>query len=116
DLGCCGITGLSFDIGGKVGYTYIKKPYGIDRNTQVSFLVVDLTNGSVAHTEGNLFDKRSWFYTGATADLVYSLNENAKARAGVAFSYNNAKKSSWVNEKNQQKHNVWFSSAIEFSF
>ncbi|MDR2812769.1 MAG: hypothetical protein LBB05_03230 [Puniceicoccales bacterium] len=114
DLSSVGATGFAIDLGGEVGYTRVKKPYGINRNTQVAFLI--LNNNKAGLDIGNVFEKTSWFYTGANADLVYSLNENAKARAGVAFSYNNASKNSWINDKNHKKHNVWFSSAIEFSF
>ncbi|MDR2371661.1 MAG: hypothetical protein LBD60_00765 [Puniceicoccales bacterium] len=125
DLSSCGVTGFAIDLGGRVGYTRVKKPYGISHDIKVSFFdfagsnwagIAEGEPGAISHKEGNLFEKTCWFYTGVNADLVYSLNENAKARAGVAFSYNNAKKDSWINEKNHKKHNVWFSSAVEFTF
>jgi hypothetical protein len=121
DLSSCGVAGVAIDLGGKVGYTRVKKPYGIAHDTKVSFLDLDGISNEVSlptipHMEGNLFNKTSWFYAGVNADLVYSLNENAKARAGVAFSYNSANKDSWINAENHKKHNVWFSSAVEFSF
>jgi hypothetical protein len=53
---------------------------------------------------------------GANADGVYAFNEHAKARASVAFSYNNAVKNTWVNDLNEKKHHIWFSSGLEFSF
>jgi hypothetical protein len=115
DLGPVGITGLGIDLGAKIGYARAKKPYGIAGGTQV-FVPLGITDKGLAGGVMDLFEKKSWFYTGLNADLVYSLNENAKARAGVAFSVNNAKKESWINEKNHKKHNVWFSTAIEFSF
>jgi hypothetical protein len=114
DLGSCGVTGFAIDLGGKVGYTRVKKPYGINHDTKVVF--GELDDSGLVSKVGNVLDKTHWFYTGVNADLIYSLNENVKARAGVAFSYNNAAKDSWINEKNHKKHNVWFSSAIEFSF
>jgi hypothetical protein len=114
DLGSFGANGLAIDLGAKCGYTRVKKPDGISRTTQVAFLTID--KDTVHLTKGNLYDKKGWFYVGANADLVYSLNEHTKARAGVAFSYNNANKNSWINEFNGKKHNVWFSSALEFSF
>ncbi|MDR0740282.1 MAG: hypothetical protein LBF34_01065 [Puniceicoccales bacterium] len=121
DLSSCGVTGFAIDLGGKVGYTRVKKPYGIAHDTKVSFLdmrglIATEAEVNIPHREGNLFEKTSWFYAGVNADLVYSLNENAKARAGVAFSFNSAKKDSWINEKNHKKRNVWFSSAVEFTF
>jgi hypothetical protein len=112
DLGSCGVTGFAIDFGGKIGYTRAKKPYGIKHDTKVVFF--DIATQNVEYKD--VFAKTCWFYAGANADLVYSLNENAKARAGVAFSYNNAKKDSWINARNHKKHNVWFSSAVEFSF
>jgi hypothetical protein len=118
DLSSCGVTGFAIDLGCKVGYSRAKKPYGISCDTKVDFIDMDITadvvNPVVVYKD--LLDKTCWFYAGANADLVYSLNENAKARAGIALSYNNAAKDSWINERNHKKHNVWFSSAVEFSF
>jgi hypothetical protein len=122
DLSSCGVSGLVLGLGGKVGYTRVKKPYGIAHDTRVFLFKpenIDWRAGTVAFEPdgGNLlFDKTCWFYAGANADVIYSLNENVKARAGIAFSYNNADEGSWINEKNHKKHNVWFSSGIEFTF
>jgi opacity protein-like surface antigen len=118
DLGAQGINGFALDLGARLGYSHVKKPYGIDGKTQIMFETLD---GSGNHTgvSGNIvkaFDKKGWFYGGINADLVYSLNENTKARAGVEFAFNNAKKESWINANNNEKHNVWFSSAVEFTF
>jgi opacity protein-like surface antigen len=116
DLGSVGANGFAIDLGTKIGYSRVNKPYGVNRATQVAFAVLD-DGGDIAGVEaGGLFDKKGWGYIGANADLVYSLNEHTKARAGVGLSFNSAKKNSWVNDFNSKKHNVWFSSAVEFSF
>ncbi|MDR2200700.1 MAG: hypothetical protein LBN94_01095 [Puniceicoccales bacterium] len=118
DLGAQGINGFAIDLGARLGYSRVKKPYGIDRKTQVVFETLD-NDGEhldVADHNSNLFEKKGWFYAGVNADLVYSLNENTKARAGVEFAFNNAKKDTWINEFNQKRQNVWFSTAFEFTF
>lgn len=118
DLGSVGANGFAIDLGAKLGYTRVKKPFGLDSKTKVLHVWEDKSaNPAVLkHELGELFNKKSWFYMGANADLVYAFNEHAKARAGVAFSYNNAGKNTWVNDLNKKKHNIWFSSALEFSF
>jgi hypothetical protein len=123
DLGTFGANGFAIDLGAKVGYSHVKKPYGISRTTQVSFGEEeddDEDEDEEPELEfgdpTNLFGKKDWFYVGLNADLVYSLSDNAKARAAVAFSHNNAAKDSWINDVNFKKHSVWFSSAIELSF
>jgi hypothetical protein len=118
DLGSVGANGLAIDLGAKLGYSRVKKPFGINSKTKVLRVWEDTSVNphTLKHEVGELFGKKGWFYTGANADLVYSLNEHAKARAGVAFSYNNAGKDTWVNAFNRKKHSVWFSSALEFSF
>ncbi|MDR1366425.1 MAG: hypothetical protein LBJ13_00755 [Puniceicoccales bacterium] len=116
DLGSVGANGFAIDLGSKVGYSRVNKPYGISRTTQVAFARYD-NDGNIAGVQsGGLFDKKGWGYIGANADLVYALNEHTKARAGVGLSLNNAGKNSWINDFNFKKHNVWFSSAVEFSF
>jgi opacity protein-like surface antigen len=116
DLGSVGANGFAIDLGTKIGYSRVKRPYGVDRATQVAFPKFD-DEGDITGVEaGDLFAKKGWGYIGANADLVYSLNEHTKARAGVGLSFNNAKKDSWINDFNSKRHNVWFSSAVEFSF
>jgi hypothetical protein len=118
DLGSVGANGLAIDLGAKLGYTRVKKPFGIDGNTKVLQIWEDksVNPAVLKHELGELFNKKNWFYFGANADLVYAFNEHAKARAGVAFSYNSAGKNTWVNDLNKKKHNIWFSSGLEFSF
>jgi hypothetical protein len=128
DLGTFGANGFAINLGAKVGYSHADRPYGISRKTQVAFASLDSEEDEEENENDNeeqelefddptnLFEKKDWFYVGLNADLVYSLNDNAKARAGVAFTHNNAAKDSWVNNINSKKYNVWFSSAIELSF
>lgn len=117
DLVNFGAGGLGVDVGAKIGFSHCKDPNGVKRG------VWDVLEKSHQNTKkanpdykGWIDCKKSWFYAGANADLVYSLNENAKARAGVAFTFNSAKKDDYKNSMNRSKHNVWFSSAMEFSF
>lgn len=133
DFGKFGVNGLGLDLGAKVGYSHAKKPYGVKMDKKLfvianhpggkeplcsstaeklSDMVKNVMNG-VSDGKGQY--KKGWFYAGVSADLTYSLNENTKARAGVEFSYNNAKKLSNVNWGNK-KTNVWFTSALEFAF
>ncbi|MDR2806735.1 MAG: hypothetical protein LBB11_01090 [Puniceicoccales bacterium] len=135
DLGSFGINGLSIDVGAKLGYSRMRRFYGINHKLPLSDLspgmvgalweiknlvaanvisLEDFKKGMIAFPADIL--SANWLYFGANADLVYSLNENVKARAGVGFSYNNAKKMSLVNIFDFKKHAVWFSSAIEFTF
>jgi hypothetical protein len=117
DLGSFGANGFAVDLGAKLGYSRAKKPLGIDPKTRIMRAWIGGEPVAIQHDVVDvLFDKKNWFYTGVNADLVYSLNEHTKARAGVAFSYNNAGKNTWINDFNKKKHNVWFSSALEFSF
>lgn len=117
DLGSFGANGFAVDLGAHAGYSRVKKPYGAADVSTVIY--VDTTTLGTYDVAADLFEghKKGYFYVGGNADLVYSLNENTKARAGVAVSYNNAKKASWINNLvNEKKANVWFSSAVEFSF
>lgn len=116
DLGSVGANGFAIDLGSKIGYSRANKPYGVNRSTQVAFSRIDEEENITGIEAGSLFEKKGWGYIGANADLVYSLNEHTKARAGVGLSFNSAKKNSWINDFNSKKHNVWFSSAVEFSF
>ncbi|MDR1434930.1 MAG: hypothetical protein LBI77_00805 [Puniceicoccales bacterium] len=127
DLGTFGANGFAINLGAKVGYSRANRPYGISRTTPVTFANLN-SEENEKNNEGeeqelnfgdatnNLFEKKDWFYVGLNADLVYSLNDNTKARAGIAFSHNNAAKDSWINDVNSKKYSVWFSSAIELSF
>ncbi|MDR1303409.1 MAG: hypothetical protein LBJ81_02185 [Puniceicoccales bacterium] len=118
DLGSVGASGFAIDLGAKLGYTHVKKPFGIDSKTKVLQVWEDksVNPAVLKHELGELFNKKSWVYFGANADVVYAFNEHAKARAGVAFSCNSAGKNTWVNDLNRKKHNIWFSTGLEFSF
>lgn len=115
DLGSFGAKGLAIDLGAKAGYSRVTKPFGIKRST-TAVLATAAAGTAPTALSGTYFAKKGWFYGALSADLVYGFNDNAKARAGVAFSFNNAKKDSWINSMNAKKHNVWFSSAVEFAF
>ncbi|MDE6576198.1 MAG: hypothetical protein K2L24_02250 [Opitutales bacterium] len=116
DLVNFGAGGLGIDLGAKVGFSHAKNPDGIKRNVFDKWTKEQRDQKAKGKAFEWLDCKKNWFYAGANADLVYSLNENAKARAGVAFTFNNAKKDDYKNSMNRSKHNVWFSSAMEFSF
>lgn len=117
DLVNFGAGGLGVDVGAKIGFSHCKDPEGIKREEWNRRIALGVANKKAnPDYKGYVDCKKSWFYAGANADLVYSLNENAKARAGVAFTFNNAKKDDYKNSMNRSKHNVWFSSAMEFSF
>ncbi|UPA28251.1 MAG: hypothetical protein LW808_003020 [Verrucomicrobiota bacterium] len=116
DLVNFGAGGLGIDLGAKVGFSHAKDVDGIKRGMWDSLIKGQAIEKEKGKKVEWLDCKKNWFYAGANADLVYSLNENAKARAGVAFTFNNAKKDDYKNSMNRSKHNVWFSSAMEFSF
>lgn len=117
DLVNFGAGGLGVDVGAKIGFSHCKDPDGIKRGEWDNRIkAAKAIKAANPDYKGWIDCKKSWFYAGANADLVYSLNENAKARAGVAFTFNNAKKDDYKNSMNRSKHNVWFSSAMEFSF
>ena len=125
DLGNKGINGLALDLGAKVGFSHVKKPFGLKRETELMkferrYAAGSLFNGKFKAgdvvTVGDLYGKKNLFYGQVNADLVYSLNANSKVRAGVGFAFNNAKKNAYVNWNTGKKHTVWFSTAAEFSF
>lgn len=117
DLVNFGAGGLGIDVGARVGFSHCKDPDGVKREEWNKMVKSNVAAKKADPDYKGWIDcKKSWFYAGANADLVYSLNENAKARAGVAFTFNNAKKDDYKNSMNRSKHNVWFSSAMEFSF
>ena len=96
DLSQYSISGLGIDLGAKVGYDKASKPYGIDYNQKMS--------------------KKDYVYYGANADLVYSITDNAKARAGVAYEGNSAKKESWANFFGGHKNMIWFNASVDCAF
>jgi hypothetical protein len=101
DLSQYSINGLSIDLGAKLGYDSARRPYGQKYNADEHH-------------------KKNYFYYGISADLVYGVTSNAKAKIGVAYEGNSAKKDSWVYESSEStgKHKgvVWFNASIDCSF
>ncbi|MDR1457796.1 MAG: hypothetical protein LBI47_03050 [Puniceicoccales bacterium] len=84
--------GLGMEIDGKIGYETAKKCSG-------------------QCIEG---EKRNFFFYGAGVDLVYTINDKAKAKAGVAWEGNSAETHSWVN--NAHRNFIWVSASVECLF
>ncbi|MDR2779307.1 MAG: hypothetical protein LBB16_03440 [Puniceicoccales bacterium] len=99
DLSQYSISGLGINLGAKLGYDYANKPYGY--NIDVS-------------SEG----KKNYCYYGVNADLVYELNNNAKAKFGLAYEGNSAKKESWVNNilTRGHKNSLWLNASVDCAF
>lgn len=165
DLGNFGVNGLAVDLGAKLGYCHNKKPLGISRSAlgwwnlykhnnnekykdavyqdmeaKIPHQIVNNVyniNDQIAGTWGDFYGKKGFMYGEFNVDLVYSLNDNAKVRAGVGFAFNNAKRAKneagdayqfdiagavvnnnqhYINKENGKKRAVWFSTAAEFSF
>jgi hypothetical protein len=106
DLAQFGVNGVSIELGAKLGYDKASRPFACkiyDRATM---------------------GKKEYFYYGASADLVYSFNESAKARAGVEIAGNSAKKAAWTNawwksldgDTGAHKSLVWFNASVDCSF
>lgn len=152
DLSDFVVNGLAVDLSAKLGYCNVKKPLGIKRSaeglwsqyrhaedqkysdatwkdvsTELGRDGMDVENEHT--TWGDFYGKKGFMYGQINADLVYSLNENAKVRAGVGFAFNTAKNSKYevdervinngrhyINKENGKKRAVWFSTAAEFSF
>ena len=99
--------GVGINVGAKFGFDHAKKfwktkirRYDIIPNV----LVIDL-------------GKKSYWYYGANADLVYSFNEKVRAKAGVEYVGNSAKKKSWVNLLGDaHKNMVWFNAGLDCAF
>jgi long-subunit fatty acid transport protein len=97
--------GVGIDVGAKLGFDHAKKFWKtkIRRYERVA----DFLD----------FGKKSYWYYGANADLVYSFNEKIRARAGVEYVGNSAKKKSWVNLfGNAHKNMVWFNAGLDCAF
>ena len=97
-------TGLGLDFGAKVGFDRAKKPYGQAYNRDE-------------------MGKKRYFYYGLSADVVYSMNDNAKVKVGVEFAGNSAKKNAWPNfgfangaTGKGHKAGVWCNASIDCSF
>jgi hypothetical protein len=101
DLSQYSIQGLGIDLGAKLGFDSARRPYGMDYDSDIH-------------------GKKGYLYYGVSADLVYGVNSNAKAKVGVAYEGNSAKKKSWVYHSDdingQHKNVVWFNASVDCSF
>ncbi|MDR3273968.1 MAG: hypothetical protein LBS87_01355 [Puniceicoccales bacterium] len=106
DLGQFGISNTAIELGAQLGYDHTERPFAAKKETAKAFWGNDASN------------KKNYLYYGAKADLVYSFNEHAKARAGVEFAGNSAKKKSVLNFYSDLKHRsfVWFNASVDCSF
>ena len=96
--------GVGIDVGAKLGFDHAKKFW----KTKIGEYheMRDIDSGK----------KRYWYY-GANADLVYSFNEKIRAKAGVEYVGNSAKKDSWVNLLGEaHKNMVWFNAGLDCAF
>ena len=96
DLSQYAINGLCVDLGTKIGYDRASKPLGENYN-------------KASHGD------KDYAYYGLNADLVYSITDNAKARAGVAYEGNSAKKEAWTNVLGH-KNMMWFNASVDCAF
>ncbi|MDR2737470.1 MAG: hypothetical protein LBB18_00820 [Puniceicoccales bacterium] len=104
DLSQYAVQGLSVDLGAKLGYDTARRPYG-------------------AVYQSVLHGKKSYFYYGVSADIVYGITSNAKAKIGVYYEGNSAKRPpdvTWVYSSYEKtgyhKNIVWFNASIDCSF
>ena len=97
--------GVGIDVGAKLGFDHAKKFWKTKiRRYDTRFGIVD-------------FGKKSYWYYGANADLVYSFNEKIRVKAGVEYVGNSAKKKSWVNLFGAaHKNMVWFNAGLDCAF
>jgi opacity protein-like surface antigen len=95
--------GVGIDVGAKLGFDHAKKFW----KTKIGYYD-DLDES---------FGKKSYWYYGANADLVYSFNEKIRVKAGVEYVGNSAKKKSWVNLfGDAHKNMVWFNAGLDCAF
>ena len=111
-------SGLGIELGAKVGFDSAKKFRGIGLSYAKNY------------SDGWINDdafKKDYFYYGASADLVYSFSDVAKARVGIEYVGNTAKKCCWVNTRDMlggdaefgnkgHKNNVLLRAGIDCSF
>jgi hypothetical protein len=114
DLAQFGVSGVAVELGAKVGYDKANEPYGVT-SEKADEIAQQAPGWSDAVGIG--IGKAHWFY-GANADLVYSFNEHAKARAGVEVVGNSAKgKMAWQNGFGAHpKAMLWFNASVDCSF
>lgn len=99
-----GVNGLTLDLGAKLGYDSASKPFACKDKIKKD-------------ADGH----KDYAYYGVNADLVYSFNEHAKARVGVAYEGNSAKKKEWANRESfsgseNHKNFVLFNASVDCSF
>jgi hypothetical protein len=93
DLSKSLLSGLNLVVESKIGYEHAKK------------------SGGKALAVG---EKLGYGYWGIGANLLYEIKGTTKAKIGVSYEGNSAKKFSWVNEKH--KKFVWFNASLNYSF
>ncbi|MDR2419837.1 MAG: hypothetical protein LBD40_00725 [Puniceicoccales bacterium] len=103
DLSSFGVNGFAVDLSAKLGFDHTKRPWGIKKDVAQK----ELWSKDV---------KKGYFYYGAGADLVYSFNENAQARAGVKYEGQNKKKAWAYNAYASRKNLIWFSTSLDCGF
>jgi hypothetical protein len=144
DLGEYGFSGFSIDLSAKLGYDTARRPFGIPwsewkndtEETTNNYVVYNeatksLTKGTDdkgveldENVAGETLNggKKNYIYWGLGSDLVYAFNDNAKVRAGVRYTGNDASKESWVNcigrneDGKGHKNLLWFTTSFDFSF
>lgn len=101
DLSQYTFSGLEVDLGAKVGFDRSTKPLGVPMIER--------------------YGRNNYSYYGVNADLVYELNNNARAKVGVAYEGNSAKKDAWANGAVDtampgHKNSIWLNASVDCSF
>ncbi|NCA80791.1 MAG: hypothetical protein EOM76_11545 [Sphingobacteriia bacterium] len=110
DLGQFGLNNFAADFSGKAGFDTASRAFGVITG-----------KNETGYTKQNL-NKKYYFYYGVGADLVYSLTDSAKIRAGVAYEGNSAKKDSVLNiiscfdADKGHKNMIFFRSSVDCAF
>jgi hypothetical protein len=95
DLSQSLIHGVTLECGAKAGYDHMSRLWGRPYDSS--------------------YGKKSYCYYGANADLVYGLGEHVKAKVGVAYEGNSAKKVHVLNVEGK-KNSIWFNASVDCSF
>jgi hypothetical protein len=103
DLSQWEANGFAIDLSAKIGYDRTQQPFGLKG--------VFKSDGAFAGS------KKHYFYYGTGADLVYTINPNAIARAGAKFEGANGKKA-WIAKISEKyrRNLFWFSTSIDCNF
>lgn len=96
DLSQYTLSGVSVDLEAKLGYVHCKRLAGVDIPSE--------------------YGKRGYVYYGVSADLVYSITDCAKVRAGIACEGNGTSKKSWANIESNAKNMIWFNASANYAF